>query len=247
MTTAADDEGLGRGLAALAANLGPMLAPTSFEALLNSITEVARRLFDAAACSIALIDEEEEELIFYVTAGAGADEVLGVRVPMGQGIAGYVATTGQAIAIEDVTADPRFARDVAESTGYVPRSILATPLDTGEGTIGVLEVLDRSDTATGDLELLSLFAHQAALAIESSKVFADLGRVLFTAAARAASSRELHDALVEIAESAPGPDADLAELAACFAALSELGERERHTATRLLRDFTDYARSRRPR
>lgn len=240
MTSAAD-------LAALAANLGPLVAPASFAELLNSITEVARRLFDAAACSIALIDEEEEELVFYVTAGAGADEVLGVRVPLGQGIAGYVASTGQAIAIEDVSNDPRFARDVAESTGYVPRSILATPLDTGEGTIGVIEVLDRDASGAGDLELLSVFAHQAALAIEGSKVFADLGRVLFQAAARTTDDKDLHDALVDIAASAPGPDADLADLAACFAALSELGERERHAATRLLRDFTDYARSRRPR
>lgn len=240
-------DNLGADLAALAANLGPVLAPTSFRELLNSITEVARRLFNAAACSMALIDEDEEELIFYVTAGAGADEVRGIRVPMGQGIAGYVATTGQAIAIEDVSADPRFARDVAESTGYVPRSILATPLDTGEGTIGVIEVLDRDTSSSGDLELLSLFAHQAALAIESSKVFADLGRVLFQAAARVDGAGSLSEALLDVADGAPGPDRDLAELAALFYDLGQMGERERRTAAKLLLDFTEFARSRRPR
>jgi signal transduction protein with GAF and PtsI domain len=207
---------------------------------------VARRLFDAAACSIALVDEAAEELVFYATSGVGADTMMGVRVPVGQGIAGYVVATGQAIAIEDVTTDPRFARDVAESTGYVPRSILAAPLETGQGTIGVIEVLDRN-ADSGDVELLSVFAYQAALAIESSRVFNDLGRVLFEAAGRLTKDVPLHDALLAIAEGAPGPDADLAELAACFAELGALGEGERRTAVRLVRDFAEYARAHRPR
>lgn len=238
---------LGRDLAALAANLGPLLAPPRFDELLSSITEVARRLFNAAACSIALVDEAADELVFYVTSGAGADNVVGVRVPVGQGIAGYVVTTGQAIAIEDVATDPRFARDVAESTGYVPRSILATPLETGQGAIGVIEVLDRDVDTDSDMELLSLFAYQAALAIEGSKVFTDLGRVLFQAAGRITADTDLRGALSEIAAGAPGPDADLAELAACFADLGALGDGERRTAVRLVQDFADYARSHRPR
>jgi GAF domain-containing protein len=240
----ADD--LGPQLAALAANLGPLLTPPHADELLQSVAEVARHLFDAAACSIALLDEAAEELVFAVTVGAGAENVLGVRVPVHQGIAGYVASTGQSIAIEDVAADPRFARDVAESTGYVPRSILATPLETGQGTIGVIEVLDR-DPDSGDVELLSLFAHQAALAIQSAKVFADVGRVLFTAAGRAAEAGSLRDALVALAEDAPAPDADLAELAALVVELGDLGERERRAAVRIVRDFTEYARAHRPR
>jgi GAF domain-containing protein len=244
--TTADSDGLGRELAALAANVGPLLTPPHADELLQSVAEVARQLFDAAACSIALLDESTEELVFAVTVGAGAESVLGVRVPVQQGIAGYVVTTGQSIAIEDVTADPRFARDVAESTGYVPRSILAAPLETGAGTIGVIEVLDRG-AESGTVELLLLFAQQAALAIESAKVFADLGRVLFQAAGKRASAGGLRDALLAVAEEAPGPDADLAELAALIVELGELGERERRSAVRIVRDFTEYARSQRPR
>lgn len=242
MTTA----DFGRELSTLAARVGPLLTPPHADELLQSVAEVARRLFDAAACSIALLDEGSEELVFAVTVGEGAEAVLGVRVPVQQGIAGYVVTTGQAIAIEDVTADPRFARDVAESTGYVPRSILATPLETGAGVIGVIEVLDR-DPDSGDVELLSLFAHQAALAIESAKVFADLGRVLFQAAGRRAEAGDLRDALLAVADEAPGPDADLAELAALMVELGELGERERRSAVRIVRSFTEYARAHRPR
>lgn len=239
-----NDDELGRELAALASNMGPMLAGGGSDELLESVAEVAQRLFDAAACSIALVDHAAEELVFRVTVGAGAENTLGVRVPLGQGIAGYVATTGQAIAIEDVTADPRFARDVAESTGYVPRSILAAPLDTGEGPIGVISVLDRAGTS-GDMDLLSLFARQAALALGSSMVFADLGRTLFAAAGAAAGGVELRDALVAIADEAPAPEGDLAELAALLVELGELGERERRVAVRLVRDFTEYARAQR--
>jgi len=77
---------------------------------------------------------------------------------------------GQPIEIADVTRDPRFARDVAESTGYVPRAILAMPLETDRAMLGVIEDLDRrKDGGSGarDMELLALFARQAALAIET--------------------------------------------------------------------------------
>lgn len=243
MTTA--DE-LGAELAALAANVGPLLTPPHSDDLLESVAEIARRLFNAAACSIALLDEAAEELVFAVSAGAGSESVQGMRVPVHEGIAGYVVSTGQAIEIGDVHADPRFAREVAESTGYVPRAILATPLETTRAVIGVIEVLDR-DPGHGDIELLSLFAHQAALAIESASVFADLGRVLFTAAGRRVEAGELREALLATAADAPGPDADLAELAALMIELRELGERERRTAVQIVRDFTSYARAHRPR
>jgi hypothetical protein len=53
-------------------------------------------------------------------------------------------SSGQSIAIDDVRRDPRFAQDVAESTGYIPDSILAAPVETRSDTMGLLEVLDRS-------------------------------------------------------------------------------------------------------
>ena len=233
-------------LAALASNVGPLLTPPHADELLASVAEVARRLFNAAACSIALLDEAAEELVFAVSAGAGSESVQGMRVPVHEGIAGYVVSTGQAIEIGDVTSDPRFAREVAEATGYVPHSILATPLETTRAIIGVIEVLDRDPDSGGDVELLSLFAHQAALAIESTSVFADLGRVLLTAAARRVDG-DLRDALLAAADGAPGPDTDLAELAALMVELGELGERERRTAVRIVRDFTEFARASRAR
>jgi GAF domain-containing protein len=232
-------------VAALAADLGPALAPVGQTELLRSITAAARELFDAAACSLALLGPAQETLTFHVASGAGAQEVVGQRVPVDRGIAGWVVSSGQPVAVADVARDPRFAADVAEATGYVPRSVLAMPLQTEREMLGVIELLDqRADAPAGrrDMDLLGLFAGQASLAIEASRVFSSLGRVLFEAVGLAAAGdRELAWALDALARRAPGPNAELAELAGVFARLGQAGPAERATATRLVREFLAYA------
>lgn len=232
-------------VSALAADLGPALTPAAHLELLRSITTAAMSLFGAAACSLALLDESEEELEFSVASGAGAEEVVGMRVALGQGIAGFVVSSGQPIAIEDVSRDPRFAASFASATGYVPKSILAMPLQTDREMLGVIEVLDRRSQGrglegAGEMEMLSLFADQAALAIENSRVFADLGRALFEAVGIAAEGTELTDALEQVAEGAPAPSAELAELAALFNRLALVGPEERRLATRILNDVLGF-------
>jgi GAF domain-containing protein len=231
-------------VAALAADLGPALAPVGQTELLRSITAAARELFDAAACSLALLDEAQETLTFHVASGAGAQEVVGQRVPVDRGIAGWVVSSGQPVAVADVARDPRFAADVAQATGYVPRSVLAMPLQTEREVLGVIELLDqRADASAGrrDMELLGLFASQAALAIEASRTFSSLGRALFEAAGQAAADHDLAAALDDLARRAPGPDPELAELAGIFARLGQAGPAERVAATRLVREFLAYA------
>jgi GAF domain-containing protein len=244
MTARPDD--LFAELGRLAHEVGPAFAPVGHEELLRSITETARELFDAAACSLALLDDSGEELVFHVASGAGAEDVAGLRIPASRGIAGWVVMSGQAIAIEDVTQDPRFAHDIATQTGYVPRSILAMPLETDRRMLGVIEVLDRrvDVTRTRDMELLGLFARQAALAIEGARVFAELGTELLRAAAAAAGDGELGRALERAAEDTQSSRPELAELAAVFCELGRLGDTERTAAIRLVRDFLDYARRR---
>ena len=84
-----------------------------------------------------------DELVFEAIAGHGADTLIGQRFPSSTGIAGWVLVTRQPLVIEDVTEDPRFAKDVAETTGYVPKGLMAVPLLHEERALGVLEVLDR--------------------------------------------------------------------------------------------------------
>lgn len=154
---------------AAAVAAGVMASDASQRALLESIVEVARAIFGARASSILLLEEDPAELVFEAVAGEGAGTIIGRRMPADEGIAGWVLQAREPLVLEDVTGDPRFARDVAESTGYVPKGIMAAPLLSDEAALGVLSVLDRpqrSQFSLAELELLGLFASQAAIALD---------------------------------------------------------------------------------
>ncbi len=149
--------------------------------LLQSIVDATVRLFDAEAASIALFEPDPDRLEFRVAAGEKGAGAVGLAVPPSQGIVGYVYSTGQPLALSDVANDPRFNRDAAEQTGYVPRSIAAAPLFDEHGTLGVLQVLDKHSSPTfslRDMELLGVFAGQATVAIAAAKVQRDTSRLL---------------------------------------------------------------------
>jgi GAF domain-containing protein len=138
------------------------------DTLIQSVVEVARAIFNAAASSIFLLDESTEELVFEAVAGEGASILPGRRFPASKGIAGWVLAAHEPIMVSDVSTNTAFARDVAESTGYVPHSLMAAPLLTDDRPIGVLEVLDydrNPSTTLEAMDLLQLFARQAAVAL----------------------------------------------------------------------------------
>lgn len=150
-------------------------------ALLRSVVDAAVSLFEAEAASIALFERDPDRLEFRVAAGAQGAGVVGLSVPPTRGIVGYVFSTGQPIALSDVLSDPRFDKATAERTGYVPRSIAAVPLMVGATPIGVLQVLDKHTGPSftlRDMDLLAVFARQAAAAIEAGKVQRDSTRLL---------------------------------------------------------------------
>ncbi len=141
----------------------------TFRELLQSIVDVARTIFGAKAASVFLLDEEADELVFEAVAGEGEGTLIGSRFPSSTGIAGFALVTRQPLVVDDLEADPRFSRDRAESTGYVPNSIVASPLLHEERALGVLSVLDRApDRPFGlaELELLSRFSTQAAIGLD---------------------------------------------------------------------------------
>jgi GAF domain-containing protein len=199
-------------VAARAAAAG-RLEPPAGEAVLRSVVEAVVALFEAQAASIALPDHEADRLVIRVAAGPAGAGAAGLGFHASEGIAGYVFTTGQPLAVADVATDPRFDRQTAESTGYVPRSILAVPLLGDEGTIGVLEVLDRrGDGATGlrDLEVASLFARQAVVAIRAGRFERDTAELLRLTLARLAADPEADRAAIgdAVAAVAAGLDED---------------------------------------
>jgi GAF domain-containing protein len=138
-------------------------------ALLTAIVKTARAMFDAAASSVFVLDEQTNELVFEAVASDEESFLVGSRIPAGTGIAGWVLSSRQPMVVDDLSQDTHFARDVAESTNYVPRKLMAAPLFHDEIAVGVIEVLDSaggSRSALAELDLLGLFANQAAIALE---------------------------------------------------------------------------------
>lgn len=157
-------------------------------ALLQAIVDAAATLFEAEAASIALLESDPERLEYRVAAGPQGAGVVGLSVPPTRGVAGYVFSTGEAIALADVTSDPRFDRATAERTGYVPRSIAAVPLSDGGATLGVLQVLDRQGSATfslADMTRLGVFAAQATASLRAARLGRDTERLLRAVLSRA--------------------------------------------------------------
>ncbi|GAC1610437.1 MAG: hypothetical protein NVS3B26_17190 [Mycobacteriales bacterium] len=224
--------------------VGPAVAPPQTARLLASITDTGRRLFGAAACSLALLTEDEDELVYTTAAGAGAEDVTGMRIPSSRGIAGWVVQSGQPVAVDSPTDDPRFARDVAQGTGYVPREILAVPVLSDSATLGVLTLLDRDTARPGaqeDMALFQVLADQAAIALEGSRAFSRMGHVLLSALARAATDgSDLTSALETAAAGLPAAERDLAELAQVFSLLAAQSEPDRRLAVRLVREVAAH-------
>ena len=169
----------------LAVTAGTIAAPVTHARLLEMIVETAAHVIHARAASLFLIDDRTQELVFEVALGQKADEVKKFRVPIGRGIAGLVAATGQPMAVSDAQRDSRHATDIAASVGYLPDTILCVPLLANEDVIGVLELLDKEGEPSfspSDMNALSRFADQAAVAIQQSqnqrKVDALLAEVL---------------------------------------------------------------------
>ncbi|MCH0543256.1 GAF domain-containing protein [Streptomyces sp. MUM 203J] len=146
----------------------PVLLDAARRELLQSVVDVARAIFGAAAGSVFLLDEEADELVFQAVSGQGEDFLVGRRFPAGRGIAGWVATSGEPMVVDDLAADSSFDRELAESTAYVPNALMAAPLISDGRVLGVLEVLDPSPQARSglqELDLLAMFARQAAAAL----------------------------------------------------------------------------------
>jgi GAF domain-containing protein len=149
---------------------GVLGAEGAHRQLLQATVEVARAIFSAKASTIFLYDEATDELVFEASSGEGSTELLGHRIPSSTGIAGWTLVTRQPLVLTDVSADPRWGgQEIAERTGYAPKGLMSVPLLHEEESVGVLQVLDRPQDdrfSLQEMELLGLFANQAAISID---------------------------------------------------------------------------------
>jgi len=230
---------------ATAASIG---APVTHGTALEYIVETASEVLDAQASSLFLVDEEQGELVFVVALGSKAAEVKQFRVPLGHGIAGYVAASGQPIAISEAAKDPRFAREIAEAVNYIPSTILCVPLILNDNLIGVLELMDKvggQPFTPTDMEILGRFANLAAITIDESRLTHDISRLFRALLNDVGQGGSLADAAMRFADSSVeyAENADAIRLAGLVHELSNQSDAGRHLGIDILTSLSRYLRS----
>lgn len=182
-----------------------LLALMELSALINSTLdcreirkramEAAKQLMNAEAASLLLVDNEKQELYFEVALGEKGSVIKEIRLRFGEGIAGWVARSGEPLIIDDAYSDPRFYRGADKKSSFVTRDMICVPVRFRERTLGVLEVINKRDGRFGasDLPLLLAFSNQVAIAVENANLYDQLRETFFGTALSLAESLEKRD------------------------------------------------------
>jgi PAS domain S-box-containing protein len=150
-----------------------LISTLDLDQVLTIVLEEARRVMNVVACSVWLIDAETDELICRQATGPKGDVVRSWRLAPGEGIAGWVAYSGESLIVPDARADERHFAALDQQTGLPLRSILTVPLQVKDRVIGVLQVVDSEVDrfGTADLALLEPLAATASMAIENARLY----------------------------------------------------------------------------
>ena len=139
--------------------------------VLKTIMEKVQELLSPDTWSLLLVDEATNELFFQIATGKAADKLKDVRIPMGEGIAGWVAKSGKATIVPEVSKDPRFMNQIDQVTKMRTRSIICVPISGKERVLGVIEIINymgHREFDENDLNLLQAMADYAAIAMENA-------------------------------------------------------------------------------
>lgn len=175
---------LGREVIMPCLQIGKLLTSTRnlYEILSLIMTKISQ-LVEAENWSLLLSDEETGELYFEVAVGLEKTVVNDIRIPVGVGIAGIVAQTGEPLFIKDAEKDGRVYREVDRRSGFTTKSIICLPLKTHGKTLGVIEIVNLDDLAAfrkTKFPALSILADYAAIAIENSRYLSKIQRMSIT-------------------------------------------------------------------
>jgi len=143
-------------------------------ALLSRILESATRLTMGEASSLLLVNSENNKLYFEISIGSKEEELKNYSLNMGEGIAGWVAKNSTSLIVNDVDTDPRYFAEIGDKIGFDTKSILAVPMLIKDECVGVIEIINRSDSgyfSNEDLQWLEIFASQSALTIRNAKEY----------------------------------------------------------------------------
>lgn len=154
---------------------GSLNSTPDLDFLLAKIGTAAERLLDSEASAIMLVTEDRKSLYFKVAGGDAGAKLKKMTLPIGQGIAGWVAKEGKPEIVPDASVDPRFAGQFDKKSGFITRSLIAVPMFFRGELVGVCEVLNkRTGTYSNEhIGLLSSLANLASVAITNTRIIAD--------------------------------------------------------------------------
>jgi diguanylate cyclase (GGDEF)-like protein len=140
--------------------------------VLRTIMEKINEVLRPDTWSLLLMDADKSELYFQIATGKGAEALKDVRIKLGQGVAGWVAQTGEVVVVPDTSQDARFFAQVDQRTEMETHSIVAVPVRFRDQCLGVIELINcigPDGFSQRDLALLEALADYAAIAIENAR------------------------------------------------------------------------------
>ncbi|HEC78540.1 MAG TPA: diguanylate cyclase [candidate division WOR-3 bacterium] len=142
--------------------------------ILRTIMEKTADLIKAEGWSVLFLEHDKGELVFEAAAGEAGKKLLGMRLKVGQGVAGWVARYGQSLIVPDVTKDPRFYSGVDKKTKFTTKSILCVPMKSRDKIIGVVEVVNKiggEPFTDDDLEIFENLVAHITIALQNAAMY----------------------------------------------------------------------------
>ncbi len=212
---------------------------------IKSLLEVTAAQIDCDEASVLIRDGDQGDLRFLMAIGQVADQLLNFRVPAGKGIAGFVFSSGQPMAVSDAGEEETFYADIDKETGYSTQMILATPLNYDGEVLGVLEYINRrgdppyTPFTAEEMDKAGLFAEAIASlvnAYQSAKLFRDLGEKMISETSDTAAIRNWLNGLRDAPE-----HREMMDMALLVREIASRGEAERKLAREVLESVFRYS------
>ena len=169
----AESQQKARVMSALAESAASITSSLQLEDVLQRILEETSQALQVESVSLALIEPDGQELVFQAASGEGGEKLRGVRLAIGQGVAGWVAQEGRGMIIPDVLKEKHFFPEVDRQTGFQTRALACAPMRDRGQVIGVLEAVNpQSGTFDpDDLQVLTGIGSLAGTAIRHAQLF----------------------------------------------------------------------------